>query len=353
MVWVPKVKQRTTTCFRRRGSLFFDLFVIKHKFYRYRKVWHVPKTFFLVHMPLLNNLQKMKTTAQQLAVIMVLAFMGQQLTAQISNTEKKALKAFYKNTYGPTWNNSWNLKEDVSSWHGITVKEGHVVSIKLHNNGLKGSIPHELGALEHLEELDLAFNQLQGQLPQSILELPNLKVLKLEMNGLSGNLPTDFSKCKELKVLSLFNNSLEGTIPSQIGDASALKVLNLSSNYLKGQLPKSLERLQYLERLEVFGNELSGSINWELGKLKNLKELVLSYNDFQGDLPNSTADLEHLELVQLQGNQFNSVGVFRLTRSYALGIFDSDDELLNLQLKKKGEFIKTRMADSKFEGEHD
>lgn len=293
----------------------------------------------------------MNKIVHHFTLTLALVCMGHQLTAQVPQAEKKALKALFKSTSGPKWQQSWDLKEDVASWYGVTVKEGHVVSIVLHNNGLKGLLPLELGALEQLEELNLAFNELQGPLPQNLLQLGNLKVLKLEMNNLSGSLPTDFSRCPNLVELSLFNNQLQGTIPAGIGDAKALKVLNLSSNYLSGQLPESIASLEQLERLELFGNELSGAISWELGKLTHLKELVLSYNKFEGNLPESTADLQHLQLVQLQGNKFNSVRALRHTQSNALAIFDSDDDLLNLQLKQ-GKFSQTRMADTKFEEEH-
>lgn len=271
------------------------------------------------------------------------------IIAQVPLKERRALEELHALTSGSSWTNKWDLNETVTSWYGVQVKEGHVVSIKLHHNGLAGEIPDNFKDLPYLEELNLAFNQLKGKLPPSLFKNSRLQVVRLEMNSLSGTLPKVYASDSQLRKLSLFNNQLEGEIPSEIAHAKALKSLNLSSNFLIGSLPESLSGLTQLEHLELFGNKLSGEIKLELGNMVNLKELVLSYNSFEGNLPSSTANLEHLELVQLQGNNFNSIRSLRYSKSEGLATFDSDDFLMNNQFNNNKGFNNTRMADTKFE----
>lgn len=271
------------------------------------------------------------------------------IKAQIPHKERKALEELYHTTSGYSWSHTWNLNENVSSWYGVELRNGHVVAINLHNNGLQGKLPDNFRDLPYLEIVNLAFNKLSGELPNSLFSLSSLQVLRLEMNSLTGALPKKYPINGQLRELSLFNNQLSGEIPHEIGDLKSLRVLNLSSNFLTGSLPERLSQLKKLEQLELFGNELSGEISHELGNLESLKELILSYNHFEGDLPKSIADLENLNLVQLQGNSFNSVRSLKFTKSDGMVVFDSDDLIMNNYFKGHHGIDKTRMADTKFE----
>lgn len=270
------------------------------------------------------------------------------VNAQIPSTEKQYLLDFNKSTLGEQWQNKWNLQEDPSTWYGVEIKDGHVTALKLYRNNLKGSIPDGISILSELKTLNLAFNTIEGELPEDIFQLAALTSLKLEMNKLKGSLPQNYSKMTSLEELSMFNNLLQGEIPNGIGDISNLKTLNLSSNYLEGSLPKSIEKLHKLERLELFGNKLAGAIEVDLGRLVNLKELILSYNQFQGDLPSGMATLSNLEFVQLQGNDFRSLNSLLRLQSSKLAVFDSDDEFLNMKFGTN-EASRTRLVDTKYE----
>ena len=54
---------------------------------------------------------------------------------------------------------------------------------------LSGSLPQNMGDLEHLEALWLSGNQLSGEIPESIGNLMNLELLYLADNQFSGNIP--------------------------------------------------------------------------------------------------------------------------------------------------------------------
>lgn len=293
------------------------------------------------------NFFKMKKILKCSGIILLMVC-SYAANAQIQENEKQYLIKLNKSTQGFKWKNEWNLNANPATWHGVEVKDGHVVSLKLYRNNLEGKIPEGISVLKKLETLNLSFNLLEGELPQGLFELQELKSIKLEMNKLSGEMPQDYSKMKKLEELTMFNNLLQGSIPSGIGSLENLKTLNLSSNYFDGRLPKSLENLKKLERLELFGNKLAGSIDVELGKLVHLKELILSYNQFEGDLPSSIASLSNLEFVQLQGNGFRSLNSLLRLESTKLAVFDSDDEFLNMKFSTN-ELSKSRLADTKYE----
>ncbi|WP_282178454.1 hypothetical protein [Maribacter stanieri] len=270
------------------------------------------------------------------------------VNAQLPKSEKQYLIEFNKSTLGEQWQNKWNLQADPSSWYGVEIIDGHVTSLKLYRNNLKGAIPEGISALSNLKTLNLAFNTIEGNLPKDMFQLEALTSVRLEMNKLTGALPQDYSKMKSLEELSMFNNLFQGTIPEGIGEISTLKTLNLSSNYLEGSLPKSIEKLGNLERLELFGNKLAGAIEVDLGRLVNLRELILSYNQFEGDMPSGMASLSNLEFVQLQGNDFRSLNSLLRMQSTKLAVFDSDDEFLNMKFGTT-EASKTRIVDTKYE----
>ncbi|KAJ6338923.1 hypothetical protein OIU76_008395 [Salix suchowensis] len=94
-------------------------------------------------------------------------------------------------------------------------------TLDLHNTSLAGEIQN-LGSLQHLEKLNLSFNQLTS-------------------------FGSELESLVSLQVLDLQNNSLDGIVPDDLGDLEDLHLLNLENNKLQGTLPQSLNR----ENLEV------------------------------------------------------------------------------------------------------
>ena len=78
-------------------------------------------------------------------------------------TERQALEAFYRATNGDGWNlpffeeHNWLSHKPLGDWYGVyTDNSGRVTSLELANNQLSGEIPPELGNLSELEALYLA-----------------------------------------------------------------------------------------------------------------------------------------------------------------------------------------------------
>jgi len=154
--------------------------------------------------------------------------------ATISNTEKEALVALHTSTNGEQWTKKWDLTADVNSWYGVTIENDKIVELNLAFNNLNGTLPNELGNLVSLRKINLGFNKLSGELPNSLSNLKALTSIELFMNKLEGNIPLFLGELKNLEVLALYSNSFSGNIPSEIAALSNLKELELGSNFLTG-----------------------------------------------------------------------------------------------------------------------
>ena len=84
----------------------------------------------------------------------------------------------------------WDLSEPINTWEGISLsEEGCVIAIDLSGLGLSGTLPENLGTMEHLMHLDLSDNIISGPVPPSYADY--IKRLLLNNNELSGRLPID------------------------------------------------------------------------------------------------------------------------------------------------------------------
>jgi len=237
------------------------------------------------------------------------------LQAAIPAAERAALIALYNATNGDRWENNsrWkgiNIEADGFSeigsegtWFGITVSDDHVTNILLDDNDLNGSIPPELGNLTNLEYLILRINQLSGSIPPELGNLTNLYYLSLRSNQLSGSIPTELGNLSNLEYLYLYENLLSGSIPPELGKLTNLYILNLRINQLSGSIPPELGNLTKLYYLSVRSNQLSGSIPAELGNLSNLEDLWLYENQLTGSIPPELGNLTNLYYLSLSLNQ--------------------------------------------------
>ncbi|KAH7285318.1 hypothetical protein KP509_33G022200 [Ceratopteris richardii] len=107
-----------------------------------------------------------------------------------------------------------------------------------------------------INEIHLANQDLNGEIPSEIDSLKNLTVLSFASNKLSGSIP-DLSSLSKLKVLDLRDNNLSGQIPPFLGELPALEKLDLSNNNLDGVIPEKLltKALTSIIDLRLAGNE--------------------------------------------------------------------------------------------------
>jgi Leucine-rich repeat (LRR) protein len=223
------------------------------------------------------------------------------------------LMALYNSTGGPNWTNNTGWVngaagtncDPCNGWYGVTCSGGRVTSLDLANNNLSGQIPTEIGNLTLVDILSLDNNQLSGSIPPSIGDLSNLKFLVLRYNQLSGSIPSSIGALSNLESLNFSFNQLSGTIPLEIVSLTQLEDLDLSNNLLVGSIPNSIGNLSNLRFLILGVNQLTGSIPTSIGDLSNLLYLYLNNNQLTGSIPSSIGNLSNLFILYLYSNQLS------------------------------------------------
>ncbi|XP_057458612.1 probable LRR receptor-like serine/threonine-protein kinase At5g48740 isoform X2 [Lotus japonicus] len=136
-----------------------------------------------------------------------------------------------------------------SPWVRIDCEGSLVTSLDLSDINLR-SINPTFGDLLDLKTLDLHNTTLSGEI-QNLDSLQHLEKLNLSFNQLT-SLGVDLENMISLQILDLQNNSLQGVVPDSLGELENLHFLNLANNKLQGPLPQSLNK----EMLEIraYGN---------------------------------------------------------------------------------------------------
>eukprot|EP01064_Diplonema_japonicum_P027562 TRINITY_DN4005_c0_g3_i1.p2 TRINITY_DN4005_c0_g3~~TRINITY_DN4005_c0_g3_i1.p2 ORF type:complete len:647 (+),score=131.26 TRINITY_DN4005_c0_g3_i1:2661-4601(+) len=130
-----------------------------------------------------------------------------------------ALMALYAATGGMNWYHShgWGMG-DPCGWYGVECNENSsVLTISLARNNLQGSIPDNFtrGDFKQTLVLNLEWNDLNGEIPQTIGHWESLSALDLGYNTLQGAVPTSLTKCP-IRVLYLPDNVLDGNLPYEL-----------------------------------------------------------------------------------------------------------------------------------------
>jgi Leucine-rich repeat (LRR) protein len=169
--------------------------------------------------------------------------------------------------------------------------------LELAGNDLGGELPAFVGELSpEFRQIHLEDNAITGAIPPSIAGLVNLTYLNLSNNMLNGSIPPEMSRMRRLERLYLSNNLLAGEIPRSIGEMPHLGLVDLSGNRLAGTIPDTFSNLTQLRRLMLHHNHLSGDVPASLGDCLNLEILDLSYNGLQGRIPPRVAAMSGLKL---------------------------------------------------------
>ena len=265
------------------------------------------------------------------------------LPSTIRDRERTALAVLYDATGGEDWkvSDGWLSNGPLNQWQRVATDEsGKVIDLDLSANQLQGEIPSELSNLPNLRLLYLSDNDLTGALPQRLTSLAGLETFHFHNNpGLCAPIDVAFqawlegiaevrgSSCaledspEDREVLAKLYDALKGENWTNntnwlterpirewhgvISDASGRVVeLVLGLNELTGAIPKELGDLSNLQRLELANNKLTGEIPPELGSLGNLEILLLGFNQLTGEIPSELGSLSNLETLTLTFNQF-------------------------------------------------
>lgn len=228
------------------------------------------------------------------------------VSAQVDVQDSLALVDLYNSTNGPNWTNHINwLNGPVSTWNGITVTNSRVTGINLYFNNLSGNIPNTIGNLTNLQYLSLGENKLIGNIPSSIGSLIQLQNLSIRTNQLTGSIPSTIGNLANLTNLDLSSNQLNGSIPISIVNLYNLQFLILSYNQLTGDIPVAIGNLTNLKNIVLSTNQLSGDIPMSIGSLINLSGLDLQSNQISGTIPTSIGNLFNLVNLDLTSNKLS------------------------------------------------
>lgn len=167
-------------------------------------------------------------------------------------------------------------------------KLSNLVYLNLSSNNIFSELSDEFAKLTFLEYLDLSSNYgINGTLKRSLGKLCNLKTLILYDNNISGD-TTDFinalSECQSnsLETLELSFNELTGNLPDTLGYLRKLKNLQLRFNSLTGTIPETIGNLSSLETFYLTSNKMSGNLTTSIGQLRSLISLDISENMWEG-----------------------------------------------------------------------
>ncbi len=166
-------------------------------------------------------------------------------------SDRDVLVALYEATDGPNWTNSENWVSDrpLREWYGVTTDgDGRVTGVDLASNQLAGDIPAEIGQLSMLRSLHIWHNQLTGQIPVELGQLANLQSLGLGDNQLTGEIPSELGQLANLRGLYLYDNQLTGEIPTELGQLGNLRSLNLGGGNQFTAIPPALGHAQRQSR---------------------------------------------------------------------------------------------------------
>lgn len=206
-----------------------------------------------------------------------------QVLIKVANAFKESKN--YNANFG-AWGDPNNPEDGkiTAEWKFVTLNEaGKVVALEFNMNGLKGTLPKEIGDLEYLETFTLPYYS----------------------DGLTGDIPAEFGKLKNLKQVVI--NSDFTCMPEELGDLEKLESLTLRC--AAENEPKFIGELTNLTELKLLCH-YNGPVPAEIGNLKKLTSLTIgqtttsatadSYNRFTA-LPEEIGNLENLTSLRLYG----------------------------------------------------
>ncbi|KAL4312947.1 hypothetical protein GQ457_01G038900 [Hibiscus cannabinus] len=101
---------------------------------------------------------------------------------------------------------------------------------------------------------------------------PRVTAICLSGYGLQGHLP-DFSQMDALEVIDMHNNTLDGEIPDFLGKLPNLRILDLRDNDFSGYVPRTITDNKQLE-FKIDGNKNDGNKNIKYPKSKKAEKIA-------------------------------------------------------------------------------
>ncbi|XP_020421476.1 leucine-rich repeat receptor protein kinase MSP1 [Prunus persica] len=234
----------------------------------------------------------------------------------------------------------WKNGSDYCSWEGVSCKDGCVSHLDLSSESISGGVDNSsaLFDLQYIENLNLAYNNFNTQIPSKFDRLTGLSYLNLSNAGFVGQIPIEISHLARLVTLDLSTFYFPGPLKLEnpnlnvlLGNLSELielhldgvsisdqgtewcevissslpklKVLSLSTCNLSGPIDISLQKLHSLSVIRLENNNLSAQVPEFFSNFTNLTSLHLSNSGLDGTFPKKIFQVPTLQTIDLSGNQ--------------------------------------------------
>ena len=106
----------------------------------------------------------------------------------------------------------------------------------IENNGFINGLPASLNTATNLEELKVGNNSLNGPLRANLRDLVDLEIFEADANGFTGSAPA-FDQSPGLIIYNVADNDLDGLVPDGLLNSSLLAEIDMSDNGFTGPLP--------------------------------------------------------------------------------------------------------------------
>lgn len=181
---------------------------------------------------------------------MEMRIIGSFCIYEFNADEWEILKVIHSDLLQKGWSQPWDMSqgvEAVSTFMGLTIREGRVREIDLCDMALSGEFPIDVLSLSQLQKLNLSNNFLYGNVDDVIetsVQYQSLTYMDISNNKFAGNIGLFAQAFPNLNFLSAHSNKLE--------DVEPMISPNVSTLYLDSQ---TMDRI-----MEVHANDLKYDI---------------------------------------------------------------------------------------------
>ncbi|EEA24579.1 conserved leucine-rich repeat protein [Talaromyces marneffei ATCC 18224] len=181
---------------------------------------------------------------------------------------------------------------------------GGLEILDLHGNILQ-SLPIGIRRLQRLTSLNLSNNQFKMRDIEVVAELEHLVDLKLANNNLDGTLLSGICQLANLEVLDLHGNRVS-LLPNTISELRSLKILNLAENELISLPSLALSKLPLVE-LNASRNKLQGSLFESTAEgFKSVQTLNVAFNSLDNLSEDDGLNLPSLQFLLVDANRLKA-----------------------------------------------
>ncbi|RDX84879.1 Receptor-like protein 12, partial [Mucuna pruriens] len=214
-------------------------------------------------------------------------------------------------TFDPESSNklkSWNHQS--TDWRGVTCdEERHVIALDLSEESISGGFDNSstLFDLQHLQHLNLSYNNFNSEIPSAFNKLKNLTCLSLAYAGFVGQIPIEISQLTRLVTLNLSSQAQEvklenPSLKELVRNLTKIRQLHLDGVSVSGpsqEWNSALLQIPTLQELSMFSCNLSGPLHSSLARLDNLSAIDFGNNNLSSQVPETFAYFKSLTSLRL------------------------------------------------------